>query len=201
MNSLGLRVMLIGGPSNVGKSTLAQALAAQLGWRCASTDGLARHPGRPWGTVPPHVAEHYLSLSVDELFEAVMRHYLTMWPAIRSMITAHACDPSAECLILEGSALRPESVVTLSLDGIGAVWLTASDSFLQERICKASGFGQASPREKAMIEKFLGRTQRYNESMIQALRDLGLPWIDVEETSSLEDLIGTCLRRLGRERV
>ncbi|MEK1850498.1 MAG: hypothetical protein AAAC48_01095 [Phyllobacterium sp.] len=43
-----LRVILIGGSSNVGKSTVADALAEKLGRCCVSTDSLAKHPGRPW---------------------------------------------------------------------------------------------------------------------------------------------------------
>ena len=42
------RILLIGGTSHVGKSTLAQLLALKLGWNYRSTDKLARHPGRPW---------------------------------------------------------------------------------------------------------------------------------------------------------
>ena len=113
------------------------------------------------------------------------------------MVTAHACDPSAERLILEGSALWPESVATLRLDGVGAIWLTASPGFLQERIYKASGLEQASVQEKIIIEKFLGRVHRYNERMMQVLRRLGLPWINVEETSSVENLTDKALSLLG----
>ena len=197
MNMAAPHVILIGGPSNVGKSTLAQSLSSKLGWRCVSTDSLARYPGRPWGHVPQHVVEHYLSLSPDELIEDVIRHYARMWPDIRSLITAHACDPSTERLVLEGSAVWPESVVTLRLDGVGAIWLTASDSFLRERICKASGFEQAPARRQAIIEKFLGRAQRYNQRMMQASQRLSLPCVNVEETSSLEHLVDTVLRLLG----
>ena len=42
-----IRVLLIGGPSHTGKSTLAETLAAELGWNHVSTDSMARHPGRP----------------------------------------------------------------------------------------------------------------------------------------------------------
>ena len=52
-------VVLIGGTSHVGKSTVARALATSLGFRHVSTDRLARHPGRPWTTTRPHVREHY----------------------------------------------------------------------------------------------------------------------------------------------
>jgi 2-phosphoglycerate kinase len=190
MNEPRSRVILIGGTSNVGKSTLAQSLAATLGWQCVSTDTLARHPGRPWGEVAsrPHVAEHYLSLAPDELLADVLRHYANLWPNIERLITTHASDPAAPRLILEGSALWPESVATLHLDGVAAVWLTAGDRFLQQRIHTACNFDHVTPREQAMIEKFLARTQRYNERMMQSVRRLGLPWLDVEPTAPVEDL-------------
>ena len=90
-----LRVILIGGSSHVGKSTLAAALAAKLGWAQISTDKLARHPGRPWQPaqqqVPDHVAEHYLSLSVCALLEDVLHHYkVNVWPQVEAIVAATA---------------------------------------------------------------------------------------------------------------
>ena len=97
-----LRVVLIGGSSHAGKSTLAQSLASHLGWSCRSTDeGLAPHPGRPWQVkpreVPKHVADHYLSLSVDELITDVLRHYKgNVWPLIKDIVTYQATDFTAD---------------------------------------------------------------------------------------------------------
>lgn len=107
-----VRVVLIGGTSNVGKSTVAQAVADRLGFECLSTDRLARHPGRPRRTlgreVPVHVAEHYGSLTVDELITSVLDHYERLWPRIEELIMAHAAEGSARAgLVLEGSALWP----------------------------------------------------------------------------------------------
>jgi len=114
------RVFLMGGSSHTGKSTLAQSLAAHLGWSYRSTDkGLAPHPGRPWQVRPEkakHVAEHYLSLSADELISDVLRHYRDIvWPLVKGIVTSHATDLSTDRLILEGSAILPELVVTLPL--------------------------------------------------------------------------------------
>lgn len=197
MQNSALRVILIGGPSNVGKSTLAQSVAARLGWHSIATDTLARHPGRPWGHVRPHVVEHYLTLSPDELFAAVVRHYRSMWPNICDIIAAHASDPAAECLVMEGSAIWPESVATLQRADVGAIWLRASDAFLRERITRASGFDHATAQEQTMIEKFLGRTYRYNARMMDLVQQFHLPWIDIEASSSLEELTDACLQRLG----
>jgi hypothetical protein len=97
------RVLLIGGTSHAGKSTLAQAIAERLGWQYRSTDKLARHPGRPWapegGAVPDHVADHYRSLSVDELLADVLCHYAgNVWPLARALIATHAQDATEPCL-------------------------------------------------------------------------------------------------------
>ena len=197
-----LRVILIGGTSHVGKSTLAQSLALKLQWRHISTDSLARHPGRPWRTrpeaVPKHVADHYLSLEVDDLFADVVRHYRSMWTDIEAMVTSHATDPCNERLILEGSALWPVSVATLDLENVGAIWLTASNDLLRLRIRNESRFEEVSDRDRVMIQKFLGRTHLFNEHMMDAVNRLGLLSIDVETTSSLNELSDTCLALLRK---
>ncbi len=170
----------------------------------ASTDQIqrARHPGRPWtdkGILPKHVAEHYLALSVDELFARVVHHYQNMWPGIASCLTSYATDPSADPLVLEGSALWPETVVTLNIDSVAAIWLKTSNKLLEDRILKASKFAEASDREKLMIQKFLGRAHRYNEYMMDMVKQLGLRTIDVDATSSVEELSSRCLQLIGYE--
>ena len=197
MNPPPLRVILLGGTSNVGKSTLAQSLARRLAWECVSTDSLGRHPGRPWGEVKPHVAEHYLSLSPDELMADVVRHYTGMWPGVRSLIASRAADDAASAgLVLEGSALLPELVAELRLDHVGALWLTASDALLEQRIRDGSDFPRRTPREHAMIGKFIARTHCYNRMMMDAVTRLRLPWLDVERTASLENLTDEALNLL-----
>lgn len=92
-------MILIGGSSHVGKSSLAKSLASRLGWTQISTDKLARHPGRPWRReqekVPNHVAEHYLSLSVDELLKDVLHHYKeNVWQMVEAIVASHLNDTS-----------------------------------------------------------------------------------------------------------
>ena len=194
-------MILIGGSSHAGKSTVAQALASKLGWGCASTDYLlTRHPGRPWKTrqrnVPPHVAEHYSTLSVPELFTDVLQHYQRQWPVAAARITAHATDPAVERLVLEGSALWPELVAALDLANVKAIWLTASDDLFQKRMYVESQYEQASTQERMLIQKFLERTILYNHEMMAAVHKLGLNSLEVYEHETPDELADRVLGAL-----
>jgi 2-phosphoglycerate kinase len=197
------KILLIGGSSHVGKSTLAKSLAAHFGWSYCSTDMLARHPGHPWQVhpkqVPNHVAEHYLLLSADELITDVCHHYReNVWPIVKDIVTFHATDVSSERLVMEGSALLPELVNTLDFENIVTIWLTASDSFLKQRIYAASDYESKSHVEKVMIDKFVERNNLFNSRIISIVNQIGLTNVDVENESSLELLIDKCLSVLKK---
>ncbi len=186
-----LRVILIGGSSHVGKSTVSESLAAALGWDHISTDSLARHPGRPWRPapekVPDHVAKHYLCLSVDELIEDVLRHYrVNVWPKVEAIIASRSTDKSTTGLVLEGSALWPELVAGLDFDRIAAVWLTASEEVFRQRIHVGSLYSSKSPSERMMIDKFLERTLAYNARMVDAVNQRGFILVDVSQSGVTE---------------
>ena len=78
------RIILIGGTSHCGKSTLARSIGETLGIEVIATDGLAKHPGRPWKAapeqVPVHVKEHYSQLAPKQLLADVLDHYRILWP-------------------------------------------------------------------------------------------------------------------------
>lgn len=192
------KLLLIGGSSHVGKSTLAQSLASHLGWNYCSTDKLARHPGRPWQAkskeIPKHVADHYQLLSADELIEDVLHHYRkNVWLLIEDIVTFHATDASSEKLVMEGSALLPESVITLNFDNIATIWLTATNNFLRRRIYTASQYETKSLYEKMLVDKFLERNRLYNDRIIDAVNRLGLMSLDVEDASTADELMSMCL--------
>ncbi|WP_258037369.1 MULTISPECIES: (d)CMP kinase [unclassified Streptomyces] len=174
-----VRVVLIGGTSHTGKSTVARHVARRLGFDCLSTDGLARHPGRPWPTpewqVPPHVDQHYRSLPVDGLITSVLDHYQRLWPRIEELVTDHArARQGVPGLVLEGSALWPASVAGLTVPRTGAVWLTADESVLTTRVRTASRYSRLSDDGRAPVDGFLARTLRYQRLMLSALTRLGL---------------------------
>ncbi len=182
----------------MGKSTLAQSLVSHLRWNYCSTDKLARHPGRPWQAkskeIPKHVADHYQLLSADELIEDVLHHYRkNVWLLIEDIVTFHATDASSEKLVMEGSALLPELVVTLNFDNISTIWLTASNEFLRRRIYTASQYETKSPSEKMLVDKFLERNCLYNDRIIDTVTRLGLVSLDVEDASTADELMSLCL--------
>lgn len=191
------RVILIGGSSHAGKSTLAQDLAAKLNWNYRSTDKLARHPGRPWiqenkKFIPQHVVEHYKNLSPEALFLDVISHYeKNVLPQIENIVR---CE---ECLIIEGSALYPGLVENLvSENGIKAIWLTGSEQLFRNRIYKASNFDNLGDEERYLIEKFLQRTLLYNQRMMELVRNLGFMYINVESISNTDELSTKCMEML-----
>jgi 2-phosphoglycerate kinase len=177
------RIILIGGSSHAGKSTLAQNLAAKLNWNYLSTDKLARHPGKPWiqpnkKFIPEHVVEHYKNLSPEELFLDVISHYeKNVLPQVENIVY------SEENLILEGSALYPGLVKNLvNKNGVKAIWLTASEQLFQNRIYKESNFDNVCENEKYLIEKFLQRTLLYNKRMMEWVKQCGFMYINVESS-------------------
>jgi 2-phosphoglycerate kinase len=200
IGSLGaVRCILIGGRSNVGKSSVAAHLAAQLGWTNASTDKLGRHPGRPWGIVPDHVVAHYTSLDDAAILSAVVAHQRGMWPKIEALVREHAEDTSKPGLVLEGSAVMPEDVATLGLPGVAAVWLTASDAFLRDRIEIESGYDAATPDGRHLIDRFIERNNRLDAVLRSAAREAGLPFVNVEGRSVAE-VADACIVSMARLR-
>ena len=166
-------------------------MATELGWRRISTDSLARHPGRPWRqppeVVPAHVADHYLSLSVDELLSDVLRHYrVNVWPKVEEIIASYPNDDSGTGVIIEGSALWPEFAIGLDFSSVAALWLTASKGVLTERIYGESLYRSKTGREKMMIDKFLGRTLAYDALMVEVAGRNGLALVDVLQSSTEE---------------
>jgi 2-phosphoglycerate kinase len=173
------RVILIGGSSHAGKSSLARRLAARPGWTAASTDNLGRHPGRPWRpageAVPAHVAAYYLDLSTEAQVDDVLRYYETLWPAIEALVRSHAEDGAHPRLVLEGSAIWPERVAALNFPGVSAVWLTAPAEQFEARILAESRHVHADARGRALIEAFLARTLAFDALLREAAERLGAP--------------------------
>ena len=196
------QVILIGGSSHVGKSTLGKSLAAKLGWGYLATDSIARHPGHPWasanGTIKDHVAEHYQTLSVEHLLTDVLSHYQTnVLPRVKEAIDLHTWDLSTESLVIEGSALYPSFVTDLiKRNSVRAIWLTGSDRLFQMRIFRESNFEYVDKDKQYLIQKFLDRTLLYNRRMQEEVKRRGFISINVE-FATVEQLTDCCLKLIN----
>ena len=200
-NKTRTQIILIGGTSHSGKSTLAEVLSEELKGQCISTDSLARHPGRPWkenpDLIPAHVRKHYFSLSVEELLTDVLRHYKSLWPLIQSIIKSHLANSISGILIMEGSALLPELVNSLVSNKVVPIWLTGSDNFFRKRIYQSSQYQSAGVPEQQLIDKFIARTIQYNHQIMDSIHSLNLSSINVTQFSSLDDLLHECLKTIN----
>ncbi|MEV7907635.1 hypothetical protein, partial [Streptomyces anulatus] len=167
-------------------------------FECLPTDGLARHPGRPWRTpereVPAHVAEHYESLTVDELITSVLGHYERLWPHIEELITTRAATGGASAgLVLEGSALWPLRVTKLEVPRTAAVWLTTNDAVIRARVHAAGCYEAATDKEQRLMDKFLARTDRYQTLMVDVIDRLGLDRINAGDGRAVAVLVDSVL--------
>jgi 2-phosphoglycerate kinase len=196
----GVRVVLIGGTSHTGKSTVARAVAQRLGFDCRSTDKLARHPGRPWRTAewepPPHVAEHYATLDVEELIRSVLDHYARLWPRIEELIDDRVRGDGPG-LVLEGSALWPARVAGLTSPCTRALWLTADRAVLRERMRSSADYTELAEPQRYLVDKFLARAERFQTLMAESADGHGLARVDTGGRS-VTDLADAVLTVVGR---
>ena len=188
------KVLLLGGTSHVGKSTLAKRLAEQLGWNCLSTDQLARHPGRPWrhdnADLPQDVIAHYSELTAQQLLGSVMQHYRqNVWPIVDALVRSHVNNPYEPHLVFEGSAILPALVAAAGFDLVCCVWLTAADDLVTERIIASSQFAQRSDSEKRLVEAFIARSVGFNRMLVDATDKLGLRRLDVAAPDTYAALV------------
>ena len=191
---LSTKVLLIGGTSHVGKSTLAKHLSASWGWQHLSTDQLARHPGRPWRQdrtqLSSDVTNHYSTLTADELIDSVCEHYrANVWPIISALVRSHLNNSFEPCLVLEGSAILPELAFEAGFDRTRCIWLTAPDDLIAERIRKSSDFDGRSADERKLIEAFLERTLVFNRMIADSSGDLADQFLDVTAPNFYDSLL------------
>ncbi len=169
--------ILIGGASHVGKSTLSFQLGEQLGWEVLSTDNMARHPGRPWPDVLPHVAEFYTELSDESIFTFLLLHYENMCPRIENLLQ-HRLRTKNYC-ILEGSALRPEYLARLPKSENTCYCLFAPPDFLRKRIYNTCNYADLDPSHRSLVDVFLERSVRDNEAILKSAQHYAIECLDV----------------------
>lgn len=193
------KMVLVGGASHVGKSTLCASLVSLPGWNSMSTDQLGRHPGRPWVSsqrrvVRQHVAEHYLSLSAEELVKDLLDFQRKMWPTIERIIKHRLTVHNQTRLAFEGSALLPENTGKFQGEDVKALCLAASPEFLQRRIHEGSRYSSLSTEATHLVDKFIKRNVLLNEHYVETAKANGVTVVDVEAGIGIEQLTELSIR-------
>ncbi len=195
----GLQAILIGGSSHTGKSTLAKELSEQLGWKTISTDQLARHPGRPWPSTRPQVAEFYSKLSEETIYWFLRVHHENIWPRLHQIIRTEITTHSR--FVFEGSALRPEFVAELVSDRLLAFCLYADASFLRDRMRAESQYWQQSEEQRQIIDVFIHRSLKDNEICFEEAQKQGIPILNVGTADNISNLAATIMNNWAAPRM
>jgi 2-phosphoglycerate kinase len=176
--------LLIFGTSHVGKSTLAGRVGDAVGARVTSTDKLGRHPGRPWPQVRPAVEEYYSRLTDETIYWFLRVHHENIWPTVEHKIMSELNLGGR--FVVEGSALRPEMISALDCSDLLIVGLYADSDFLRIRMEAESHYTEQSEHRKMLISRFVARSLRDNDQMIEEARRLGLRLIDVTDPANFQ---------------
>lgn len=165
-----------------------------------STDQLGRHPGRPWANsqrpfVREHVAEHYRSLSPEELVDDLLDYQRRMWPTIERIIAYQLSIPEAPQLAFEGSALLPVNTGSVQGKMVKALCLTATPEILKQRIHESSGYSTLTTEGTQLVDKFIKRNVLLNEHYVEMAKANGVDVIDVGAGIGIEQLTQLSLRQ------
>jgi chloramphenicol 3-O-phosphotransferase len=188
------RVILIGGSPTSGKSTVARAIAAQVGFSVIGTDDLgAAARGVTGAAVAPDLfamraddyREYYISHSAEELLEHAQRSHRALWPGIESVIREHATWASSA--IIEGWALLPDLVAKLDLSGVAAVWIEVPDSVLEARVRANPAFYAGASNPDLMIRQFTRRSVDFGFVLRTQTSALQLPLVRLSGSETPEE--------------
>lgn len=199
-------VILIGGVSGAGKTTLGKALANRLGAERLTVDDLAAgargittaesHPGLHGMTQAVtglNWIEYCISRSVEQLTSDATAEHLAMWPAVQGVIRLHASKGPQ--IVIDGWYFRPEMISELDNDNVASFWLVAKREVLEERE-RNFDEGRNSSDAERFLANFLGRSYWYNDLIEEQAKRFDLPILYQDGSRTPDDLVDAVMEHL-----
>jgi hypothetical protein len=180
-------------------------LAAELGYAGLSIDDLGLGV-RSIATRKSHLdlfsmagndyREYYLCHSIDELIRHAKRAHAVLWPAIETVVRAHASWGGP--IVIEGWSLDPRRVDLLDLPDVQSLWLIADRKLLEERIRRKEEFYRGASDEEKIIRRFLERSLWHNSQVRSEAERRGMGCIELRVDHSPDEVCEKCHRLLRR---
>jgi 2-phosphoglycerate kinase len=198
-------VVLIGGTSGAGKTTLGRALAAKLDAVSLTCDDLAlalraittpeSHPGLHLMNIP-NAADYFTFSSVEKLIADASAQQKAVWPAIERVIRVRAKQKTR--IVIDGWFLRPSEVATLGIENLTSFWINVDRNILEERErVLTKDLGQSSEPER-MLQTFLGRSYWHNDLIRRQAEREGLTVLRQDGNVSVEEMCSTVINELEK---
>jgi len=191
-------VYWLGGGSGAGKSTIAHRVAAEHGLRVYSTDdAMADHARRSTHEDSP-LLHQFMTMDMDERW--VNRLPKTMLETFHwfhgegfNLIVEDLLRLSRESrVIVEGFRLLPRLVKPLLSQPAHALWLLPTADFrqavIESRGGSAWGFLAKTTDPERALRNLLERDRMFTDILREETARLGLPTIEVDTTSTEDDL-------------
>jgi hypothetical protein len=192
-------VLWIGGATDSGKTSVARALAEKHGFQVYhydlyDRDELPGHWARVDSVAHPHMAATPIGdwdrMWVDTTPEDLVERWRRTTPE-RFQLTLEdlLALPSTPPIVAEGYGFSPELVLPLLSSTRAAIWLVSTEEFkraIYERRGKGSFAGTSDPLRAH--HNHIGRDLLLAEYIRHSAEKLGLTFVEIDGTRSLEDI-------------
>lgn len=197
-------VLLIGGAPGAGKTSLARAVAAELGFGSLTGDDLAV-AGRALTTEETHPPLHpskgightryFTETPAAQLIEDAVALEETLWPVFVRVIRSHLAAEAPTTI--DWWLLSPVSVSELAEAAVTSIWLYVEPDLLEARERRNVEFWAESFNPERMFSQFMARSLWRNELGAAQAHELGMPVLSQSSDDTIEDLAATVVELIS----